>query len=387
MIETLQNTRGKPLRQILLLFGWYSADFHRGVARYARQAGWVLDSMVAHQHGSRPVWRPDGVIGTLGVNPGVDRLCKFLRVPCVNIGHLANPPWPQVGSDNRALAKMAAEHFSARGFKHFAYYFKGIFGPCELERRNAFQKAVAACHGNFYLIDASRIAKTPRKLLALPMYQMLRRALTQLPKPLAILGYIDDVAVEILTACRAEKIRIPEQVAVLGVGNDELVCNFAPVPLSSIDESRETMGYTAAQLLDDRLNGKPATRKMVAITPSRVVSRQSSDILAIENVHVAHVLKNIWTRYREPLSAEQMAEDVPMCYRRLQDVFVKHVGHSIFDETLRRRLEHAVKLLVETDHKLAVIASESGFSSVDHFGRAFLRKRGMTPGAFRKINR
>lgn len=387
MVEPLQSTRRKSLRQILLLFGWYSADFHRGIARYACQAGWVLDSMAAHQPESRPIWQPDGVIGTLGVNTWADRLFESLGVPCVNIGHVANPPCPQVGSDNRTLAKMAAEHFSARGFQHFAYYFKGIFGPCEMERRDAFQNAVAACRGSFHLIDASSIAGKARKGIAFPMYEMLRQSLIQLPKPLAVLGYIDDVAVEIITACRAEKIRVPEQVAVLGVGNDELVCNFAPVPLSSIDENREIMGYTAAKLLDDRLNDRLTPRELVAVAPSRVMTRQSSDILAVENVYVAQVLKNIWMHYREPLSAEQMAEDVPMCYRRLQDVFVRYVGHSIFDEILRRRVEHAAKLLVETDQKLAVIASASGFSSVDHFGRAFVRKCGMTPGAFRKMRR
>ncbi len=387
MIEPMPTTSRPPLRQILLLLAWYSAGFHRGIARYAHEAGWVLDSMVAHQAEFRPIWQPDGVICTLGVNPAVDGLVKQLGVPFVNIGHITNPSFPQVGSDNRVLAKMAVEHFSTRGFRHFLYYFKGLFGPCEVERRDAFQDAVAACHGTLHLVDASHVVGKRKRLFAMPMFKVLRRSLVKLPKPLAALGYIDDVAVEIITACRAEAIRIPEQVAVLGVGNDELVCNFAPIPLSSIDENHETMGYTAAKLLDAQFNGRRAPHQSIAVAPSRVMTRQSSEILAVENVHVAQVLKNIWTRYCEPISAEQVAADVPMSYRRLQDVFVECVGHSIFEEILRRRLDYAVKLLVETNHKLTTIAAAAGFSSVDHFGRAFKRKRGMTPGAFRKMRR
>ena len=372
----------RPFRRVLLLMGWYAIGIHRGIARYAREAGWSLDAMAAHQTDTSPVWQPDGVVCILGVSRWMDRLVKTLELPTVNIGYHTTQPLTRITADNRLVAALAAEHFTQRGFKHIALYYKGLFNPGESERRKAIEQAVAERGRQFHLIDASVINR--RKPTPEAMFGLLRRTLVKLPKPLGILGWMDDTAVEIITACRMEKLRVPEQVAVLGIGNDELRCEFAPVPLSSIDENLEGIGYSAARILDRKMRGNPVSLKPVLVPPVGVITRQSSDILAIEHVEVATVLRNIWTHFREPISAQYVAANVPMSYRRLHDAFVKHVGHSISDEILQHRLEYASKLMTETDDKLEVIARASGFSSINHFGKAFLRKNRTTPSVFRK---
>ena len=355
----------------------------RGIARYAREAGWSLDAMAAHQTDISPVWQPDGIICILGVSRWMDNLVKDLALPTVNIGYHTTLPLPRVTADNHLVADLAVEHFVQRGFKHIAVYYKGMFNPGELERREAIKQAATRRGCKFHLINANAIERG--RPTAAAMFNHLRRSLTELPKPLAIMGWMDDTAVEIITACLMEKLRVPEQVAVLGVGNDELRCEFAPVPLSSIDENLEAIGYTAARLLDRKMKGRRLSLKPVLIPPVGVITRQSSDILAIERVEVATVLRNIWTHFREPIGARHVTANIPMSYRRLHDVFVKYVGHSIFEEILRRRLDYAAKLMAETDDKLEAIAREAGFSNINHFGKAFFRKNGTTPSAFRKL--
>lgn len=277
--------------------GWYAVGIHRGIARYARESGWSLDAMAVHQADISPVWQPDGVICMLGVSRRMDKLVKELELPTVNIGYHTTLPLPRVTSDCRLVATLAAEHFAQRGFEHIALYYKGLFNPGESERRDAIKQAVADRGCQFHLINASVIKGQRPKPIA--MFNFLRRTLAELPKPLAILGWMDDTAVEIITACWMEKLRVPEQVAVLGIGNDELRCEFAPVPLSSIDENLEGIGYTAARLLDRKMKGQLLSLKPVLIPPVGVIIRQSSDILAIEHVEVATVLRNIWTRFRD----------------------------------------------------------------------------------------
>ena len=375
----------RPVRRILLMMGWYNIGIHRGIARYAKEVGWALDAMTSHQADIGPVWQPDGVICILGVNRRMDNLVEDLRLPTVNIGYHTTLPIPRVSANDRLIAGMAAEHFAQRGFRHIAFYYKGLFNPGESERSKQLRQAADEHGCRFHLIDASKTRGGKTNPAA--MFNVLRGALVGLPKPLAILGWVDETAIEIVTACRMEKLRVPEQVAVLGVGNDELRCEFAPVPLSSVDDNPEAIGHTAAALLDRKMAGRHVSLKPVLIPPIGVVTRQSSDILAIGHVEVATVLKNIWSHFREPISARDVANGVPLSYRRLHDVFVKYVGHSIFDEILRRRLEYASKLLAETDQKIEVVGREAGFSDGNHFGKAFLRKHRRTPSEFRELVR
>ena len=374
----------KPARRILLLMGWYSIAIHRGVARYAKQAGWALDSASVRNASAAPVWEPDGIIAMLGPNAEIATLVASFKLPTIHIGYQNVSPAPRVANDNRAIADLAVQHFVERGFQHLAFYFKGV-SKCELERLECFQAACKQARRTFHLIDAR--SGLPKDCPPVAVFEALRRNLATLPKPLAVTAENDDLAAEVIFASQEEHLLVPEQVAVLGVMNDELRCNFTTVPLSSIDDNAEAMGFTAAELLDQLMAGKKIPKGPALVPPIGVVTRQSTDILAIENTDVAMALKTIWTRYREPINVEEVSQGVPISYRRLHDLFQKYVGRSMSEEIARLRVEYAARQLVDSDKKIHAIAVESGFPDANRMVKVFRRVKGITPGQFRAYSR
>jgi AraC-like DNA-binding protein len=201
---------------------------------------------------------------------------------------------------------------------------------------------------------------------------------------LPVLAEYDDRAIEIVEGCREAGLQVPEEVAVLGVDNDEMRCEFAPVPISSVDDDQRSQGYEAGRLLDQLMQGKqPPDRTL--IKPRQVVTRVSTDILAIDHPKVAAALKLIWNHFREPLTAGDISDAIPMSGRRLHDAFLKHVGRTISQEIKRRRIQHAKSLLAEDPSaKLEAVATQSGFSSGDRMTKTFVAITGETPSAYRK---
>lgn len=235
----------------------------------------------------------------------------------------------------------------------------------------------------FEVIDGSSAA-AGAAMAAVGRYQWLGQQLQKLPKPAAVMAEIDDHAAEVIEACMLAGLRVPQDVAVLGVNNSDLCCPFTAVPLSSIDDDMETIGYEAAALLDRMLSGETPPDHPILIPPRGIVTRQSTDMLAIDNEDVAAALRTIWTRYTEPITAEKVARSVAVSYRQLHDAFVWHMGHSMAHEIARRRVEHALRLLEQTSLKPSVIAQQSGFSTLDRMGKVFRRILGTTPVACRR---
>lgn len=368
---------------VLLALSWYAPAIHRGIARFAEQAGWVLDIRMLRNNHLPSAWKGNGVICNLEMDPGVDRFAEKTTVPVVNIGNLSHPRIPHVSADNREVGRMAAEYFLQRGFRYFAFYFRsGSIG--ERERFEAFERRVRKEGREVLRIDwlEAGLGMTERQRDARHM-AWLARQVAALPKMTAVFSEFDDYALEILNACKSAEIAVPEQVAVLGVDNDLLRCEFAPVALSSIDDDQEMIGYEAASLLGRMMRGRKVPGATL-VPPRGVVTRLSTDVLAVEHPLVAAVLRTIWSRYTEPINSRQVAEGVPMSYRRLHDAFVKHVGRSISDEITRKRLEHARRLLEETPKKMLEIAWLSGFTDHDRMGKVFRHVLGVTPGVYRR---
>ena len=206
-----------------------------------------------------------------------------------------------------------------------------------------------------------------------------------LPKPLAVATEFDDRAMEVLQACENVGLRVPEEIAVLGADNDELICEFAPVPLSSVDTDVERQGYGAAALLDRMMNGEKPPKRAIQIPPKGVVIRKSSDLLGIEHPHVATAVSRIWEHYQEPVTTEQLCKGIPMSYRRLHDAFVKHVGHTMAIELRNCRIKHAQRLLVDSERfTMEDIAERAGFSSAGQMARVFSHFCGTSPSQYRR---
>ncbi len=378
---------------ILVALNWYSPAIHRGIARYASEAGWILDSSMT-RHGLVPTdWRGDGIICCLHWGSDLHEMIERTTLPVVNIGG-AVLNLPSVMPNDQAIGKLAAGYFKKRGFQNYAFFLKSNALTCR-NRCRAFANAARRAGGKCFILDWPKASAMPKQTRYSKHYpavehderrllDWLAAEIDNLPKPLALFGEFDDPAIDVLYACREQKIMVPEQVAVLGMDNDELRCEFAPVPLSSIDINQELLGYRAASMLHQLLHQEPLPRKIVRIPPAGIVTRQSTDILAIAHPHVASVLRYIWQNYARKINAKTAAATVPISYRWLHNAFLQHVGRTIADEIQHKRLEAAKKLLTESRSKAREIATVAGFPNEDRMGRVFRRVEGMSPMAYRR---
>lgn len=372
-----------PRRHVLLALGWYARNLHHGVASYAREANWSLNIEMERLARLPEQWRGQGVICVLGMDGNVDAKVKSWALPTVSIGPVSAPNIPRVMPDHDEIGRLAYEHFFTRGFRHFAYFARSG-GPGEQLRYEAFKAQVEHAGHTLHLIDWVSHAKAPHAVHGPIDEAWLSEQILSLPRPLAVLAEYDDRAIEVIEGCENAGLGVPEQVAVLGVDNDELRCEFAPVSLSSIDDDQQLQGYEAARLLDRVISGE-AVPEHTLISPRQAVTRVSTDILAIEQPHVAAALRLIWDHYLEPLTAGDVSDALPMSRRRLHDAFVRHVGRTISEEIKRRRIEHAQRLLAKTPPiKLEAVARESGFPSGDRMAKVFVAMTGETPSAYRK---
>lgn len=365
-------------RRVLVLLAWRTTGVLRGITSYARDADWILDTSYERSGALPADWRFDGIIAVLGVHPALDRLVARHRLPLVNIGYARRGDFPRVFADQHAVAHLAANHFRNRGFRQFAYYERvGGFG--DVGRLEAFRRELAVTGHDLTVLDRRRC---PHRM---PPTRWLAGELAKLPTPIGVLSEVDDSAAEAIAAAEEAGLRVPEEIAVLGVGNDELICPFAPVPLSSVDDNAEGIGRQACLLLDRLMSHRRVAVREIPVQPLGVVTRRSTDALAVEHPQVARALREIRLRYREPLTAEGIVSDVPMSRRRLHDALLRVIGRSAAEEITRLRVEHAKRLLAEGSEKQSIVARDCGFRSEARLVLVFTRLTGMSPGQYRKL--
>jgi LacI family transcriptional regulator len=377
-------------RNVLLAMGFYTHERHAGIARYAREAHWMLDCRLlafrasgAHHLQYLSGSRYDGIITYMSLqSPWLCQLVRAARVPVVDLGmDFPGERYPRVLADNLAIGRVGAEHLLERGFTDLLFYSHAYDTHATRRRLEGFQGAVERAGARFHrLIWDDR----PRGERGQPRLPWLASKLSALPLPLAVMALNDHVAIEVLEACETAQLRVPERVAVLGVDNDQLVTNLTSVPVSSVDSSRERIGYEAAALLDRLIDGQPKPHEPLLIPPAGVVTRTSTDILAVPDADVAIAIRYIWAHACEPISVNDVAAETSLSRRRMQDLFLRHVGHTISDEIRRRRVDHARRLLAQTQTKVGQIANQSGFGSAERMSKVFKQVVGMTPHAYRE---
>ena len=208
--------------------------------------------------------------------------------------------------------------------------------------------------------------------------------LKSLPKPVGLMACNDYRGRQVIEACKTAGILVPEEVAVLGVDNDEVICNLANPPLSSIQLNVRRAGYEAAELLDKLMSDKEVTSQKIDVLPTHVITRQSTDIMAISDREVASALRFIRKHSREPIQVSDVARAVALTSRSLQRKFRSVLNRSVHNEISYARMERISQLLIETHLPISLIASEFGFSDVAHMARSFRKIKGTTPLAFRK---
>jgi LacI family transcriptional regulator len=195
----------------------------------------------------------------------------------------------------------------------------------------------------------------------------------------------DDRSQYVLDACRIAGLHVPEQVAILGMGDDDLVCDLAVPRLSSIALSAEKAGYEAAALLDKRMAGKQVVNQTVVGLPSHVVTRQSTDVFAVSDPYVLEALRFIhgWAG-REAIQVDDVVKAIPLSRRSLYDRFAQTLGRSMHEEIKRVRVDHLTRLLVSTDLSVSQIAVKLGCSDEKNLARYFKQEMSMTPLQYRQ---
>jgi len=369
-------------KRVLLALAYYEHRMHRGVADYARGANWILDSTMAHYLAPPRFWRGEGVLALmLPDRPDLTRYLHRLDVPIVALtADVPGVAAARVVLDNFQIGRIAAEHLIERGFKHLAFYKCTDYQDAR-QRRAGFAAAVQAAGLEHTLLDGYEAAKkNPR---ANP-FLWLKRKLLKLPKPLGIVAQSDHRAYFLLCVCEKAAIRVPEEVAVVGIDNDEYTCEFAPVPITSVDSNRERLAYEAAALLDTLIDGKPPPAEPILVPPVGLVVRRSSDILAIEHAEVAKAIGFIWKHFNLPIGVSDVVAATAMSRCGLYRTFEQSIGRTIREEIERKRLELASRLLLNSTDKVSAIARQCGYASGEQFCRAFARCQGVTPSVYRQ---
>jgi LacI family transcriptional regulator len=359
----------------------------RGVARYVREHGpWSLYHRPLGL-GDRPPpwlkdWRGDGILARID-NQSMARAVLNSGVPAIDLrGTLPEFGLPHVGCANPSIVRLAWEHLLDRGLRHFAFCGiprgKNRFQDlrCDLFRRTV-QQAGHEC--NEFPAGSSPGDVEPWER----QQRRIAQWLASLPKPVGVMCGFDDRALEVLDASRRAGIAIPDEVALVSVDNDEYICRLADPPLTSIDVNPEEIGYQAAALLERMMNGAKAPRQPVEIEPRGIVTRRSTDILAIDDSQAAAAIRFIRDRACEGINVADVLTEFPRSRSSLERAFKTILGRTPKAEILRVQLERAKNLLARTDLAVADVAAKAGFRSLTYFSAAFRRTLGVSPGAYR----
>lgn len=377
-------------RQVALLIetsNAYARGLLQGIVHYIREhRPWSFHLMEQGRGDDPPPWleqwNGDGIIARIET-PRIARAIVRTGVPVVDVSAARLvPELPWVETDDEQIARLAAEHLLERGFKHFGFCGDARFN-WSVWREKYFCARLAEAG-----LTVHRYVATGAAAGDLAAQDAdLRRWVRELPKPIGLMASYDIRGQQVLAACRSEGLAVPAEVAVVGVDNDELLCDLASPPLSSVIPNAHRTGYEAAALLDRMMRGKKVPAVAHLIAPLGVAARQSTDVLAVDDREIAHAVQFIREHACEGIAVPDVLKAVPLSRRVLEQRFQKLLGRTPREEILHVRLARVKQLLGETDLPLYLVAERTGFEHVEYLSVVFKRETGATPSAFRAAAR
>ena len=364
-----------------------SAERLSGIARYAKEHGWNL--MIQDRLGHTPLaWNGDGILVTLRSDPVTFRCIEKLMkrgIPLVDLT-VSRPEIkvPRVTSDHREIGRLAARHFAEREFRHVAW-FSTSWGNVHKLRYQGL--AEAGTEKPLKWIAADEIP-VRRQSEWTSFVAWIHDKLAAAEKPLAVLTYDETDAARLLYAAKELGANVPEELAILSIGNNPLVCENQSVPLSSIDQNLERGGYEAAALLD-RLMDSPSRAKRhapgtILVPPVGIVTRRSTDVIAVADPTVRKALEFIGENLSRSVGSPQIAEKLALRRAELDALFRVQLSRSVGEEIRRQRLARVKLLLETTDRTISSIAAETGYCTPAHLTNAFRNAFGLTPRKWRQ---
>jgi LacI family transcriptional regulator len=359
----------------------------KGIAHYERTHQlWTAFHDDQARVETEPYWlrskQWDGVISR-HTTPALVQVCTELKIPLVDLNDVEiYPGIPKIRPDNVGLGHLGAEHFLERGHQHFGFTgFANDGWSCE--RRDGFLEALRLAGRKCNVYDVNYPGDlTP--IWDVEQIASLEGWLKRLPKPVAVMACNDMRAQQIITAAQSSGILVPEEVAVLGVNNDPIRCELAYPPLSSVVPNAFQSGYHAAEVLAELLAGRKPKNYDQRIEPVGVVTRPSSDVLAIDDRNVATALSFIRERACQGITVDQVMRHAFASRSQLEKKFRHYLGRSPQAEIRRVQVAKIRQLLFETDFPLKKIAELTGFEHVEYMCVLFKRLAGDSPGIYRK---
>lgn len=361
----------------------------RGIAQYSRtHSPWIFYREVpfyerlSHAERIRRIkdWKADGIV--MREQGRLDAPLLELGIPAIYSGHRSGsaPNIPNILGDDQQIGTMAADYLIEKGFRYFGFCgFKNMWWS--EDRGRFFSEHLQAKGFNTHVYPFPSGHKSPSWA---EEPDLMADWIKTLPKPCAIFACTDDRCRQLSEACKRAGIMVPEEIALLGVDNDELVCDFASPPLSSIMLNAEKTGYDAAAVLHRMMQGESVGEITIPILAPRVITRQSTDIVAIEDPVAASALNYIHEHYHKGITVIDIARAAGVSRRVLEIHFRKSMNRSVYEEVLRLRMNHACVLLTETNLSIAQIAEALNYDEIKYFSRGFRKIIGVSPLAFRK---
>lgn len=340
-----------------------------------------------HGRGDQPLswlarWRGDGIIARVE-NENIARALVATRLPVVNLSFAPLIPGaPTFTTDNVGIADLAVTHFMERGFQHFAYCGRREF-VWSIDRGAAFERRLGAlgktCAHFPQPSDTGADSDGETDRIA--------AWLLTLPRPLAVFACYDQRGQQVLDACRRAGFAVPDEVAVLGVDDDELLCALSPPPLSSVTLNARRSGWLAARALDLLMRGKTVPAEVCYVSPLGVATRQSTDTMAVGDAQIARAIRFIREHACRGTSVADVLRACPMSRRALEQRMKAIIGRTPHAEILRVQISRAKQLLAGTSLALPEVAEKCGFRHAEYLSVAFKREAGVAPSDYRRAQR
>ena len=385
--ETPQTT----FRVLLLLDS--SSEFDRkllrGIVRYSNEHGpWLFYRMpqsYRNKSGDKGVikwakkWGANAIVGRL--DDEIVDVQTELGIPVVLQNyHHRSVSCSNLTGDYHTAGVMAANFFRKKNYTNFAYY--GIKGVIWSEERGSAFKERVAKEG--YKVECFEYAEPTSEGKLRPRVE---EWLKRLPKPIALFCCDDERAIFLTETCKIAGISIPEEIALLGVDNDDLLCNISDPPISSIELDVEGGGYAIGGLLHEQmLNGVLPQAANVVISPVRIEQRRSTERYNIQDPYVLKVVQHIESNYDKELSVESLLSDIPLSRRNFEMKFKRELKTSIYQFILNCRCNHLADLLLTTTRSVMDLSIEVGFKDGGNVSRVFKKCKGISPADYRANN-
>ncbi len=368
----------------------YNRQIMRGVVDYSRHHGpwsfYVKPIGIEQKSLHLKEWGCNGIIGLID-NQKIANEVTSCNVPIIELpGHstkytLDVPPHSIIQGqvEREKICAMVARYFLDRGFFNFA--FCGYRDPpWSLQHQEYFSKEIKKTGNKAIVYKPPHLKKEN----VWPNEQdHMSRWLLSLPKPIAMMCCDDQRGRHVIDTCATVEIKVPEEIAVVGLDNDELVCNLANPPLSSVEVNARQGGYQMAEILDQMMAGKKPQLKTVLIEPVRMITRASSDILAITNPLIAEAVRFIRQQAHTGIRVDDVTNAACVSRRKLEIDFKRILGRSVFQEIRRLQIEKVTELLRETDFSNNRIACDTGFRTPQYMCQVFHKDKGMTMRQYR----